>query len=131
MAFKYHVVEGKNLKTGAAMFFAMADPVDTVKLPEICEEVSHACTATEADVKAVLAEFQERILKHLQNNESVRLGTLGAFCPRIKSTSAASAELFTADNITRVGVQFTPSSKLLFALDAKNPEVKFERTLTE
>ena len=45
MAFKYHVVEGKNPKTGAAIFFAMADPVDTVKLPEICEEVSHACTA--------------------------------------------------------------------------------------
>ena len=32
MAFKYHVVEGKNPKTGAAIFFAMADPVNTGNL---------------------------------------------------------------------------------------------------
>lgn len=52
MVFKYHVVEGENIKTGAAMSYAMTGPVDVVKLAEICEEVSYACTATEAGVKS-------------------------------------------------------------------------------
>lgn len=125
--FKYRLREGKNPKTGAAMFYAQADEVEVLHIDSVTKEISHACTVTEADVKAVLAEFEFRILAHLQNNESVRMGTLGSFCPRLRSTSAALPEAFTTDNIKGLGVQFRPSSKLLYALSAKNPEVKFQQ----
>lgn len=125
--FKYRVVEGKNQKTGAAMFYGMADEVEVVKITEVVDEIAHSTTVTEADVKAVLAEFEHRVLKHLANNESVRFGTLGAFCPRLKSNSTTAAALFTADQIKGVSVQFSPSPKLKFALDAKNPAVKFQQ----
>lgn len=125
--FKYRIQEGKNPKTGQSMFYGIAAEVEPLKITDVTKEISHATTVTEADVKAVLAEFEYRVLAHLQNNESVRFGTLGAFCPRMRSNSASSAALFLPENIKGLGVQFTPSSVLKYALNAKNPEVKFQR----
>ena len=125
--FKFRVVEGKNMKTGAAMFYAQAAEVEPLKITDVTKEIAHATTVTEADVKAVLAEFQHRVLIHLQNNESVRFGTLGSFCPRLRSTAETLKALFKPENIKGLGVQFSPSSVLKYALNAKNPEVKFQR----
>lgn len=124
--FKYKLKEGKNPKTGSAMFYGQAAETEVVKASDFCEDIAHATTVTEADVKAVLAETERAIIKHLQNNESVRFGTLGSFCPRLKSNSARLPEEFTTANIKGLSCRFTASSKLRYALDAKNPEVKFQ-----
>lgn len=124
--FKYRILEGKNPKTGIAMFYGIADKVNAIKASDICREIAHSCTVTEADVKGLLAEVEKCILGHLQNNESVRLGTFGSFCPRMKSSSATSAALFLPENIKGMGVSFTPSHKLKAALRADNPDVKFK-----
>ena len=125
--FKYRIVEGKNPKTGAAMFFGIGDKVTSIKITDISREMSHSCTVTDADFKGMLAEVENRIIQHLQNNESVRFGNLGSFCPRMKSNSASSAALFLPENIKGIGVTFTPSTKLKAALKKGNPEVKFKQ----
>ena len=131
MAFKFKVREGKNPKTGQAMFYAQADKVNPVSIYDFAEEIAHSTTVTEADVKAVITEFEVRLMKHFQNNESVRLESVGSFCPRMRSTAARLPEEFTAANIKGMGVQFTPSSHLKYALSAQNPEVKFTRLQDE
>lgn len=125
--FKYRIREGKNPKTGLAIFFGVGDKVTAIKSTDLCREIAHSCTVTEADFECLLAEAEKRIIQHLQNNESVRLGTFGSFCPRMKSNSASSAALFLPENIKGIGVTFTPSTKLKAALKKGNPEVKFKQ----
>lgn len=125
--FKYRIQEGKNPKTGLSMFYGIGDKVTSIKITDISREMSHSCTITEADFKGMLAEVENRIIQHLQNNESVRFGTLGSFCPRMKSNSATSAALFLPENIKGMGVAFTPSVKLKAALKNGNPSVKFKQ----
>lgn len=43
---KYKVVEGKNLKTEQAIYYAMLAPTDPVKLAQLSEEIAHECTLT-------------------------------------------------------------------------------------
>lgn len=124
---KYKVVEGKNLKTGAAIFFGMAAPVNVVKLESLADEISGECTVTAHDIRAVISALEEKIIRHLQNGNSVRLGLLGSFCPTIRSTAAPSPELFTTDSIKAIGVHFSESSTMRYHLSAQNPEVQFQR----
>lgn len=124
---KYSVKEGKNPKTGAAMFYAMAAPVTTIKLEFLAEEISQECTVTAHDIRAVISAMEEKIIGHLQNGQSVRLGLLGSFCPTLHSTAARLPEEFTNANIKGIGTSFTPSSTMKYQLAAGNPKVQFQR----
>ncbi|MBQ0164568.1 MAG: HU family DNA-binding protein [Bacteroidales bacterium] len=128
---KYYVKEGKNPKTGAAMFYAMPAPVTTIKLEFLAEEISQECTVTAHDIRAVISAMEEKIIGHLQNGQSVRLGLLGSFCPTLRSTAAPSPELFVTDNIKAIGTSFTPSSTMKYQLGAGNPKVQFQRMVEE
>lgn len=124
---KYNVKEGKNPRTGAAMFYAMAAPVTTIKLEFLAEEISQECTVTAHDIRAVISAMEEKIIGHLQNGQSVRLGLLGSFCPTIHSDAARTSGEFTNANIKGIGTSFTPSSTMKYQLAAGNPKVQFQR----
>lgn len=127
MAFKYRITEGKNPKTGAAMFYGVGAETNTVKVDNFIDQIVHSTTLTKADVRAVLVELEYCIMRHMQNNESVRLGTLGSFCPRLRCNAAASPALWLPNNIKGIHCGFTPSSDLKYALKAGNPDVKFKQ----
>ena len=124
---KYFVKEGKHPRTEAPIFYAMACPVTTIKLNTLAQEISSECTVTPHDTRAVISVLEEKIIQHLQNGQSVRLGLLGSFCPTIKSKSTAKADAFTVDNIRQVGVAFRPSSTMRYELSPSNPNVEFVR----
>ena len=128
---KYYVREGKNPKTGAAMFFGQIDKTNPTLIEDLAEEISHATTATEADIRAVIAEMQVVMIRHLQSGESLRLGMIGSFCPTMQSTAARLPEEFTEANIKRIGVAFRPTSTMKYSLSAGNPKVKFQRLVEE
>lgn len=85
---KYNLMEGKNPRTEEPMFYAMAAPVTTIKLEGLAEEISQECTVTAHDIRAVISAMEEKIITHLQNGQSIRLGLLGSFCPTIRSRSS-------------------------------------------
>lgn len=124
---KYTLVESKNPRTEEPMFYASAAPVNVVKLATIATEISQNCTVTPHDIRAVISALEERIIGHLQQGHSVRLGLLGSFRPTVRSRSAKTPLEFTNKNITGIGVVFTQSSTMKFKLGASNPEVSFER----
>lgn len=124
---KYKLAEGKNPRTGTAMFFAMAAPVTTIKLEQLAQEISQECTVTPHDIRAVISAMEEKIIFHLQNGQSVRLGLLGSFCPTLRSDSARTSVEFTTANIKGIGAAFRVSSTMKYKLSATNPEVKFQR----
>lgn len=126
---KYNLVESRNLKTGEPMFYAMAAPVNTVKISALAEEISQECTVTPHDCLAVLSALQEKVINHLQNGHSVRLGMLGSFCPTIRSKATRRASEFTSANIKSIGAVFTPTATMKFQLSAENPKVEFQRVI--
>ena len=124
---KYVLKEGKNLRTESPIFYAMAAPVSgVVKIDNLAKEISRECTLTPHDIRAVISAMEERIIEHMQNGQSVRLGLLGSFRPTIKSKSTAKAEAFSNSNIRGVAVAFTPSSTMRYELSKDNPDMEFQ-----
>lgn len=100
---------------------AGGQPVD---IKDICMQISDKCTLTNADIVAVVTALEDSIGRHLANGNSVRLGSLGSFSPRMSATPAERPEDVNADNITNVGVRFCPSPALKQLLNAAH----FERS---
>ena len=128
---KYNLHEGKHPRTEAPLFYAQAEPVTTIKLEVLADEIARECTVTPHDIRAVISAMEEHIISHLQNGQSVRLGLLGSFCPTIRSKSTAKADAFTNANIRGIGAAFRPSSTMKYQLSAENPKVQFQRVTEE
>lgn len=126
---KYNLTEGRNPKTSDPMFYAMAAPVSTVKLSALAAAISEECTVTRHDCLAVISALEQKIIQHLQNGQSVRLGMLGSFHPTIRSKATRKAEDFTNACIKAIGAVFTPSSTMRYQLSAENPRVEFQRVV--
>lgn len=77
-----------------------------IEIKDICQQISDKCTLTTSDIVAVVAALEESIGHHLASGNSVRLGSLGSFSPRMSATASESPEEVSADNITNVGVRF-------------------------
>lgn len=124
---KYNLAEGRNPKTSDPMFYAMAAPVNVVKLSSLADDISKECTVTRHDCLAVISALEEKIITSLQNGQSVRLGMLGSFCPTIRSKATRKAEDFTNACIKGIHASFHPTSTMKFQLSADNPRVEFQR----
>ena len=123
---KYYLISRKNPATKQYMYCAQAVGVTPVKLDELADSISAACTVGMADIKAVLYALQEEIIRCLRNGQSVRLGDLGSFHARISSKGAATEELVAEkphEYLKGVLVRFTPSSKMRWELSLKNPKM--------
>lgn len=48
-------------------WYAMAQHLGTVTTDDLCDEISHSTTVTEADVHAVFTELKTRLSSHLKN----------------------------------------------------------------
>lgn len=133
---KYNVVSSlvnkKNAQTGQIeqkrVYFARLVPVTPVKLAEFAEGISRECTVTPADIKAVLAAMEQRLVQYLRNGNSIRLGDLGSFRVTLSSGSVENAEEFSTANITGVNVRFHVSPKLKYELSLKHPYTALSRS---
>lgn len=109
---KYNVVARKNPLTKAVKYYAQAIPPTQVSFDQLCEEISHSTTATEADASAVIKEALVHLLAHLLDGKSVSFGALGSFHVTLQSKGAEAAESFKAENIERAMIRWTRPTKL-------------------
>ena len=124
---KYTFISRKNPVTKEFAYHATLLPVTPISMDELATEVSNSCTVTVHDIKAVVSALEERIYKALRNGQSVRLGDLGSFHPRLSSSGTATEDEFTMENVRGVRVRFSPSSKMRHELRLNNPNVVLER----
>ena len=124
---KYTLISRKNPITKEYLYHASLLPVVPVRLAQLAQEVSDACTLTPHDIKAVISALEERIYKALRNGQSVRLGDLGSFHPTLSSSGTATEEEFSAENLRGVKVRFVCSSKLRYELGLNNPNMTILR----
>ena len=123
---KYYVKKRKSPIDQSIKHYGQLAPINPVKLSQLAELISEACTVTVHDVKAVLSALETALIREFRLGNSVRFGDLGSFRPSLSTKGANTVEDFTNANIKRVRVRFTPSAKMGFELSTSNPAVTFQ-----
>lgn len=114
MAIKYKKVQNK--MTGSKNYnkwYASAVHMGTVSTEDLCEEISHSTTVTEADIRAVFAELKGRLAYHLKNSQSVKIDGLGSFSAGLRSRLVEKAEDLDASKIKGYHIIFRPESEVV------------------
>ncbi len=117
---KYRIVPRRNPILKETLYQAVVAPVSPLTLAEVAQLISTQCTMTVHDVKAVLSALQYQMAALLAEGHSIRLGDLGSFCPTLCSKATTDPTAFSAKNVLRVGVRFTPSAALRQRFDIDN-----------
>lgn len=116
MAQKYKLIERKNLGKDNTeqpkKFYAQAVNNGYVSFDELCVEIGEGCTLTSADVKAVMDRMNYTLDKHLKAGRIVQFGEIGSFRLAVGSTGSKDAESFSASQIKKPKIVFTPGGKL-------------------
>lgn len=119
MALNYSVALRPNPfdKDASPKAYATAQINGELSLKQLSKRVSSQTTVSRADVVAVLTATVDNLLEALCEGKQVDFGELGKFRLQLTSEGAATAEEFTANNITGVNIQFVPGEELkdLFA----------------
>lgn len=92
--------------------YANAQYSEIVSLDKFAEHIAnHGCVYGRADIQAVLIQAVDCMREMLLAGQRIRLGDLGIFYVRLKSTGANAVEDFTYNNITDVNVRWAPGSR--------------------
>lgn len=110
---RYRTVQNKNSKSSSyGKWYARAVMTDTTNLDTLAERIQRNCSVKKSDVLAVLTEMKEVMQDELQSSHRVKLDGFGSFKIGLITTSAASAEKFSTDNIVGMRVIFQPDLKI-------------------
>ena len=116
MAQKYRLIERRNLGKDQAAnpkkFYAQAVNSGYVTFDELCEEIAEQCTLTSADIKAVADRMNHTLDRHLKKGRIVQFGEIGNFRLGVGSSGAVDAKSFSADQIRKPKIIFTPGKFL-------------------
>ena len=124
---KYKLVkENHTMLKNFGRYRAKAVHHNTIEPEQLCQEIEANCSAKVSDVKLVLAELSETLLRHLKQGDRVRLEDLGLLKLEIESDKVDQAEQFNAKkHIRGVRLHFLPEScegrKRMYE------DIKFER----
>ncbi|MDH6358181.1 HU family DNA-binding protein [Parabacteroides sp. PF5-9] len=125
MALKFRKVERKLLageSAGQVKTYAVAKSNGYCDLPKLCKLISARSSISSADVKAVLDSLNWVMEVELQSSNIVQVGELGNFRLTISSNGTDTADDFSAADIRKAKIVFSPGSSLRKA----GSEVKYE-----
>ena len=99
------------IKETKAYGVAQADEI--INITNFARHITtHGCVYSKADIVAVLSLAVTCIRELLLDGKKVKLGEFGDFSVSLNTTGAVDTASFTADNIKRVDVVFTPGEDL-------------------
>ncbi len=105
--------ENRETSKNKGKWYARAVHTGTVTIDDLAEEIEQSCTATRADILAVLSELVVCMTRHLQLSHRVKLDRLGTFKLGIRTTCSDTIKEFSANNNVRsVHVLFQPETKV-------------------
>lgn len=123
----YKIAKRKNPKTKTVSYHPASISPRPVGLKELSERISDRCTATSADVKAVLDALEKEMIEVFKAGDSLRLGDVGTFRPSLRSAGAEQEDKVTAQLIKSVHIVYTPSLRIKHYLDVKGGYVQFQK----
>lgn len=125
MALKFRKVQHKVLSgedKGKTKTYARAKSSGQCDMTKLCKLVSARSSMSSADVKAVLDSLNWVMDLELQAGNTVQLGEFGNFRLSISSNGEEEAENFTAANIRKTKIVFSPGKSLRLTKDTLNYE---------
>lgn len=112
MAFRYTVKERKTMtKDGKREPRQIATQINLgkVTLSQLAREIADITSLGRGDVESVLTHLSEIAIRYATMGYSVSLGDLGTLTPRLSAKAVPTGDKYTADNIRKVNVRYTPS----------------------
>lgn len=112
MALKYTVTDRKVItKDGSRQVRQIARQVNLgkVTLSQLAREIADITSLGRGDVESVLTHLSEIAIRYATMGYSVSLGDLGTLTPRLSAKAVPTGDKYTADNIRKVNVRYTPS----------------------
>lgn len=112
MALKYTVTDRKVItKDGSRQVRQVARQVNLgkVTLQQLAKEIADITSLGRGDVESVLTHLSEIAIRYATMGYSVSLGDLGTLTPRLSAKAVPTGDKYTADNIRKVNVRYTPS----------------------
>mgnify|MGYP001661655798 FL=1 len=112
MALKYTVTDRKVItKDGSRQVRQVARQVNLgkVTLQQLAKEIADITSLGRGDVESVLTHLSEIAIRYATMGYSVSLGDLGTLTPRLSAKAIPTGDKYTADNIRKVNVRYTPS----------------------
>ena len=112
MAFRYTVTERKTMiKDGTREPRQIATQVNLgrVTIHQLAKEIADITSLGRGDVASVLTHLSEIAIRYATMGYSVSLGDLGTLTPRLSAKAVPTGDKYTADNIRKVNVRYTPS----------------------
>ena len=105
------VKENKPNLKNYGRYKAVAVHYQTIETDRLCREVQDNCSLKKSDVKAVLTELSELLVRHLQDGDRVRLEGIGLLKMEIESDKVDSPEAFNVQkHIRHFRVHLLPES---------------------
>ena len=130
MAIGYVVVK-RNITTGFSpgeKYLAVIEREKQVDFETIAEQIVESSSMSKGDVMGVLQQLEQQMSFHLLRGASVKLGLLGIFQPAFKAKTRDTQEEVTSDTITRIYINYRPSTWLRKKmLEANKSLVKLEK----
>ncbi|MBR1688993.1 MAG: HU family DNA-binding protein [Prevotella sp.] len=110
MAVHYRLYQNKNKKSGGyQMWYGRAVTMGVTTTDQIADQIQSRCTATKADIKAVLSALVVVMRNEMQNGNVVKLDELGAFKITISTKGSPTVKEFSvSQNVRGVRVIFQP-----------------------
>ena len=127
MSYAYTAQIRRNFKTVEKLFYPAPAPTTPVSINQLASEISEKCTATRADILAVLSELQNQIINALLAGNTIRLGMVGSFRATVTANSVELKDNVSVDLIKRVNCKFVASSWIKNRLQTKR--LKFKRMI--
>jgi predicted histone-like DNA-binding protein len=126
MAIKFKVIERGEpgvVGGGTRKFYASPVMDGEMDLSDMTKAIEKICTASGADIRAVLYALVDVAVDNLAKGRIVRLGELGSMRVSLSSEGLTTADDVKASSIKSSSVIFTPGSRIKEMLGA----VKFQK----
>ena len=124
MSYAYTAQIRKNFKSGEKLFYPAPAPTTPVSINQLASEISEKCTATRADILAVLSELQNQIINALLAGNTIRLGMVGSFRATVTANSVELRDDVSVDLIKKVNCKFVASPWIKNRLQTKRLNFK-------
>lgn len=110
--------------------YAVLQAAGVVTTDELIDHIrDHGCAFSAGSISGILKDLVICIQEHLLQGFIVELDPFGKFYPSCSSKGAATAELFTAENIVSYKAQFRPYDRLSAA--TLRSKAQFEKTISK
>lgn len=127
MSYSYTAQVRRDFRSSEMKFYPTPAPTTPVSINQLASEISEKCTATRADILAVLSELQNQIISALIEGNTIRLGMVGSFRATVSADSVRDKVDVSLDLIKCVKCVFVPSVWIKNRL--KKERLKFKRMI--